>query len=197
MDKIITDNELLKRKSEPVATVAEAKEIIERLKNVLILNEGFGLSAIQIGIPKQVAIIKNSQGEIISIINPVIIEKEGEFLVRGEGCLSFPGYFVNTKRFEHFTIKNQVIDDGDVFREEIQYFFFDKTHNTPSTSDFEAWVVQHEIDHFSGVTILDKHVELYTKTIRRENEKVGRNDPCPCGSSKKFKKCCLGNGKFD
>lgn len=22
--------------------------------------------------------------------------------------------------------------------------------------------------------------------------KVGRNDPCPCGSSKKFKKCCYG-----
>jgi len=21
-------------------------------------------------------------------------------------------------------------------------------------------------------------------------EKVGRNDPCPCGSGKKFKKCC-------
>lgn len=22
--------------------------------------------------------------------------------------------------------------------------------------------------------------------------KIGRNDPCPCGSGKKFKKCCLG-----
>ncbi len=27
-------------------------------------------------------------------------------------------------------------------------------------------------------------------TIRRETPKVGRNDPCPCGSGKKFKKCC-------
>jgi preprotein translocase subunit SecA len=26
-------------------------------------------------------------------------------------------------------------------------------------------------------------------TIRRDEEKVGRNDPCPCGSGKKFKKC--------
>ena len=23
------------------------------------------------------------------------------------------------------------------------------------------------------------------------DDKVGRNDPCPCGSGKKFKKCCL------
>ena len=28
------------------------------------------------------------------------------------------------------------------------------------------------------------------KTVRREKAKVGRNDPCPCGSGKKYKKCC-------
>ncbi|MDX2170261.1 MAG: SEC-C metal-binding domain-containing protein [Deltaproteobacteria bacterium] len=26
--------------------------------------------------------------------------------------------------------------------------------------------------------------------VRRAEPKVGRNDPCPCGSGKKFKKCC-------
>jgi hypothetical protein len=33
-------------------------------------------------------------------------------------------------------------------------------------------------------------------TVVRERKKVGRNDPCPCGSGKKYKKCCLkkGNG---
>lgn len=28
------------------------------------------------------------------------------------------------------------------------------------------------------------------QTVRREGEKVGRNDPCPCGSDKKYKACC-------
>ena len=28
------------------------------------------------------------------------------------------------------------------------------------------------------------------QTVRREAPKVGRNDPCPCGSGKKYKKCC-------
>src|SRR5205823_2827572 len=32
-----------------------------------------------------------------------------------------------------------------------------------------------------------------TKTIVRETEKIGRNDPCPCGSGKKYKKCCGAN----
>ncbi len=32
--------------------------------------------------------------------------------------------------------------------------------------------------------------EAKVHTIRREQPKVGRNDPCPCGSGKKYKKCC-------
>jgi len=32
--------------------------------------------------------------------------------------------------------------------------------------------------------------------MKTKSVKVGRNDPCPCGSGKKYKKCCLGkNGK--
>lgn len=34
--------------------------------------------------------------------------------------------------------------------------------------------------------------EASASTIIRENPKIGRNDPCPCGSGKKYKKCCLG-----
>ena len=32
--------------------------------------------------------------------------------------------------------------------------------------------------------------EVKVKQIRLEQPKVGRNDPCPCGSGKKYKKCC-------
>jgi hypothetical protein len=28
-------------------------------------------------------------------------------------------------------------------------------------------------------------------TVRNDHSHVGRNEPCPCGSGKKFKKCCL------
>jgi len=38
-------------------------------------------------------------------------------------------------------------------------------------------------------------------TVVREKQKIGRNDPCPCGSGKKYKKCCLrkqnGAGLFE
>jgi SEC-C motif-containing protein len=32
--------------------------------------------------------------------------------------------------------------------------------------------------------------EVVPTTVVRSGEKVGRNDPCPCGSGKKYKKCC-------
>ncbi len=32
--------------------------------------------------------------------------------------------------------------------------------------------------------------ELVREPVRRDQPKVGRNDPCPCGSGKKYKKCC-------
>ncbi len=35
------------------------------------------------------------------------------------------------------------------------------------------------------------------RTVQREKPKVGPNERCPCGSGKKFKKCCRGNGRFD
>ncbi|MBP6344905.1 UPF0149 family protein [Neisseriaceae bacterium CLB008] len=35
-----------------------------------------------------------------------------------------------------------------------------------------------------------QHFMNPVKTVRREGDKVGRNDPCPCGSGKKFKACC-------
>ncbi|MBQ6318583.1 MAG: SEC-C domain-containing protein [Lachnospiraceae bacterium] len=45
----------------------------------------------------------------------------------------------------------------------------------------------------------EKQKELYkeqkrSQTVRHEGPKIGRNDPCPCGSGKKYKKCC-GSGR--
>ena len=34
-------------------------------------------------------------------------------------------------------------------------------------------------------------------SIARDYPKIGRNDPCPCGSGKKYKNCCLDTGKYE
>ncbi len=43
--------------------------------------------------------------------------------------------------------------------------------------------------YFTIAAILEP--EPVEQPYQREVEKVGRNDPCPCGSGKKYKKCCL------
>ncbi len=44
--------------------------------------------------------------------------------------------------------------------------------------------------HFETQRLLGKELPLNTATFRRTTPKIGRNDPCPCGSGKKFKQCC-------
>jgi uncharacterized protein YecA (UPF0149 family) len=39
--------------------------------------------------------------------------------------------------------------------------------------------------HLDGVAITERG-----KTFVHRAQKTGRNDPCPCGSGKKLKKCC-------
>ena len=37
---------------------------------------------------------------------------------------------------------------------------------------------------------MDQHTQRVVKQVVRTTPKVGRNEPCPCGSGKKYKKCC-------
>jgi hypothetical protein len=41
----------------------------------------------------------------------------------------------------------------------------------------------------------DDFLERKPAPFLRSEKQVGRNDPCPCGSGKKFKKCCMNRGK--
>ncbi|QAA30454.1 SEC-C metal-binding domain-containing protein [Clostridium manihotivorum] len=52
----------------------------------------------------------------------------------------------------------------------------------------------YELPQWEGIFSVEKRKEIAvqyreSKIVRNEN-KIGRNDPCPCGSGKKYKKCC-------
>lgn len=42
----------------------------------------------------------------------------------------------------------------------------------------------------AGSSITAQHAQGQSVTVRRTSPKIGRNDPCPCGSGKKYKNCC-------
>lgn len=43
-------------------------------------------------------------------------------------------------------------------------------------------------------SVTAQHAQGQSITVRRSSPKIGRNDPCPCGSGKKYKNCCGRNG---
>lgn len=47
------------------------------------------------------------------------------------------------------------------------------------------------LEEYWGLSALQYKDEPQGDAIRRDTSKVGRNEPCPCGSGKKYKRCCL------
>ncbi len=132
---IVTNLNELKKQSEIITDKNEIKQIIKDLEDTLKNTTGIGLSAIQIGIPKQVAIIRLGEFKL-NLINPKILHKAGTIRVEDEGCLSLPGIRVDTKRYSHILLQNN--EDENV-----------------NLEGLSAVVVQHEIAHMHGQTILD------------------------------------------
>lgn len=71
--------------------------------------------------------------------------------------------------------------------------------DTVGTVEFKALYSQNEIsyEHHELSTFKKieekwyfEHGEIIPATVVREGKKIGRNDPCSCGSGKKYKKCC-------
>jgi peptide deformylase len=164
---IITDIKELRQVCEPASSTEEANDIINQLERELRQNgSGVGLAAPQIGIFKRVAIVRFN-GNSVNIINPKDIQRSSDKYVNIEGCLSIPQVYKPVIRRSYVAFMN-------AWGTEYGYFSED-THGTLITS-----AVQHEIDHLDGILLLD-----------REFKKIERNSPCPCGSGKKYKKCCM------
>ena len=116
---------------------------------------------------------KNEKGIFEVFINPRITGIEGEYFAE-ELCLSWPGkVIVVEERYKKIKVK----------------YWNERGHEeiTELEGD-QAQIWQHEQDHLDGVEedVRDKD----WKTIRGVT-KIGRNEKCPCGSGKKYKKCCL------
>ena len=193
MKKVINcykDNNPVINKKLRKVSVDEGFKIAEELFR--ILNEridGIGLAANQVGIDAAVAVV--NVREPLILINPVITEQWDE-VDYYEGCLSYPNKGIRTKRYKNIIIQTAQEESGWYFsgvetgKEGKGTWESAKKHDQEQRL-LEAVCVQHEIDHLNGMTIHDRKIDT---TIRNEN-KIGRNEPCHCGSGKKYKKCCL------
>ena len=187
---LVNHNPVITKKLKEVS-IEEGRVIATELFQILNKRQdGVGLAANQVGIDAQVAVV--NVREPVVLINPKIIDRSDEISYY-EGCLSFPKHGIRTKRYKNIIVKSADVD--------CQYYFSgaDSAKNAKGTWEtakkhdteqrlLEAICVQHEIDHLNGLTIHDREKKL-EPTISKKS--LGRNDPCSCGSGKKFKKCCI------
>lgn len=62
---------------------------------------------------------------------------------------------------------------------------------------YEFYFNADEDDYLSDKAVAAEDLYLPKSSTPLVRKKIGRNDLCPCGSGKKFKKCCLGKGIYD
>ena len=81
-------------------------ELLDDLQETLALAHGYGLAAPQVGILRRVCLVTASDGRVIELVNPEILETAGE--QEGfEGCLSVPGLYGWVKRPDWAKVRAQ------------------------------------------------------------------------------------------
>ena len=158
----------LKKSCETVELFDEAlQQIINDLEDTRSASPScVGIAAPQIGVLQRIAIVDTSghkkYGAVSSgymvLINPVIIKAEGERLGR-EGCLSLPDFTANVRR---------------AFQVEVEYSTPEGKLEKLIAEDFEAVVIQHEIDHLNGILFLDRVANLATDVFARKQTSARR-----------------------
>ncbi len=133
---------------------------IESMTATMYHAPGVGLAATQVGWGKSVLIydIGNKDGEraLHVLINPRIVDSEGQILSEDEGCLSLPDFRADVKRAEKVLVE-AVDRDGNPLRIEAE--------------GLHAIVLQHEIDHLSGRLCIDHISSLKRNLYKRRIQK--------------------------
>ncbi|MDP3093391.1 MAG: peptide deformylase [bacterium] len=136
---------VLRKKAELIKQVGPAIfELIRQMKETLTPegNEirGVGLAAPQVGISQR-AIVVLINKRLRGFINPTITRESREKVKKVEGCLSFPGLWLEIKRPKWVEIK-AIDEEG----REIAF----------KAEGFPAGVFRHEIDHLNGVLFFER-----------------------------------------
>jgi peptide deformylase len=143
---IITDEALLRLPCsdvlpEEVYSIREALES-ELAHSAKLGREGIGLAAPQIGIYKNMAIVRipTNNGKILSwdLVNAEVAHGYDSAFFEKEGCLSFPDKYERTFRFQEIHVVKNLVEP---------YSFI--------VTGLPAVCIQHELDHTKGILLPD------------------------------------------
>jgi peptide deformylase len=136
----------------------EIQKFIKQLKLTMTTYGGLGLSANQCGIRFRMFVMGSDEFQMVCI-NPNIVEAFGEPEKMREGCLSYPGLYLNVPRY-----KKIVVEHFDHLGE----------YNTTTLEGISAQVYQHELDHMNGVVYTNKVGPLALELAKKRQKKLIR-----------------------
>jgi len=150
---------LTKRAEEVVDFDDKLSKLVDDMFETMYGAPGVGLAAPQVGVLKRLFVMDCSSGkdrkQKVVLINPVIENEEGE-QIGDEGCLSFPGVFLEVKRPQRVVVRALDLDGSELTRD---------------VMDLEARCVSHETDHLDGELFINYLSPLKRDLTKRKIKK--------------------------
>jgi peptide deformylase len=137
--------------------VTELQSALERVSQVHVFGKGMGIAAPQIGIGRAAAIVRTTAGDVITLLNPQIIDHADETDEQYEGCLSFFDVRGKIPRPLCIQVEHQHPDGS------VHITVFERG---------VARLVAHEVDHINGTLYTDR-MEDASKVIPVEQYRAG------------------------
>ena len=136
------ENPVLRRETTKVRSFGkEFQKLVKDLSDTVESVKGAGLAAPQVDSSEAVCIAKIG-GIFTPLVNPEILWRSEEEVLGEEGCLSLPEIWLYVPRAVSIVLRYQ--DESGKEQER-------------RLTDFDARVVQHEVDHLRGILITDYH----------------------------------------
>ena len=133
----------------------DRKQLVKEMLSFMIIKGGIGLAAPQIGLDLAVFVMGNETTSY-ACFNPRLVSADKELAMMQEGCLSFPGLFMNVKRPATITVEYEDLE-GETQQHEL--------------TGIMARVFLHEYDHLLGVCFTDRVPDLSLKLAQGRRTK--------------------------
>lgn len=131
---------VLKENSHDVVVDDELRDLVERMKKIMHAADGVGLAAPQIGILRKIIVFQLGDKEYV-LLNPRITWRSEETSTEPEGCLSLASLATDVERAKKVKVEAEDLDGSKVVLD---------------LEGMHARILQHEIDHLSGMMIIDR-----------------------------------------
>ena len=138
----------------------ETRLLVKNMFETMYDAPGIGLAATQVDHHERIIVIDitNDKSNPICLINPEIIEKDGE-IEWEEGCLSVPKYYESVKRANKIKVR-ALNEMGETYEIE--------------ADELLSVCIQHEMDHLNGILFVDHLSKLKQRRLLEKLKKTAK-----------------------